>query len=44
LLEQAGHSDAAHDAYLRAARTTASLPEQRYLTRRAAQLRKIFPR
>ncbi|TDB68301.1 RNA polymerase sigma factor, partial [Micromonospora sp. KC721] len=42
LLEQAGHSDAAHDAYLRAARTTASLPEQRYLTRRAAQLRKIF--
>ncbi|MFI5955312.1 RNA polymerase sigma factor [Cryptosporangium sp. NPDC051539] len=39
LLEQAGLPDAAHAAYLRAARTTASLPEQRYLTRRAAQLR-----
>jgi RNA polymerase sigma factor (sigma-70 family) len=39
LLEQAGDPDAAHDSYLRAARLTASLPEQRYLTRRAAQLR-----
>jgi RNA polymerase sigma factor (sigma-70 family) len=39
LLEQAGDHDAARDGYLRAARMTASLPEQRYLTRRAAKLR-----
>jgi predicted RNA polymerase sigma factor len=39
LLEQAGDHDAARDRYLRAARMTASLPEQRYLTRRAAELR-----
>jgi predicted RNA polymerase sigma factor len=39
LLEQAGDLTAAHDSYLRAARMTASLPEQRYLTRRAAELR-----
>ncbi|WP_372511871.1 RNA polymerase sigma factor [Frankia umida] len=39
LLEQAGDPDAARESYLRAAQMTASLPEQRYLTRRAAQLR-----
>jgi predicted RNA polymerase sigma factor len=39
LLEQAGDPDAARESYLRAARITASLPEQRYLTRRAARLR-----
>jgi RNA polymerase sigma factor (sigma-70 family) len=39
LLEQAGEHTAARDCYLRAARMTASLPEQRYLTRRAARLR-----
>ena len=38
LLEQAGDHSAARDCYLRAARMTASLPEQRYLTRRAARL------
>jgi predicted RNA polymerase sigma factor len=38
LLELAGEPDAARDAYLRAARMTASLPEQRYLTLRAARL------
>jgi len=38
LLELAGDSDAAREAYLRAARTTASLPEQRYLQVRAARL------
>ncbi len=39
LLEQAGDPDAARESYLRAARAAASLPEQRYLTRRAAALR-----
>ncbi|WP_030438354.1 RNA polymerase sigma factor [Actinoplanes subtropicus] len=39
LLEQAGDHDAARACYLRAARMTASLPEQHYLTRRAAELR-----
>jgi RNA polymerase sigma factor (sigma-70 family) len=39
LLEQAGRPDDARESYLRAARRTASLPEQRYLTRRAARLR-----
>ncbi|MEH1128015.1 RNA polymerase sigma factor [Micromonospora sp. CPCC 206061] len=39
LLELSGDLPAARDGYLRAARMTASLPEQRYLTRRAAQLR-----
>jgi predicted RNA polymerase sigma factor len=39
LLELAGDHNAARDSYLRAARMTASLPEQRYLTRRAAELR-----
>ncbi|MER7455911.1 DUF6596 domain-containing protein [Micromonospora sp. NPDC126480] len=38
LLEQYGDLPAARAGYLRAARMTASLPEQRYLTRRAAQL------
>ncbi len=38
LLELAGEPDAARDAYLRAARLTGSLPEQHYLTLRAARL------
>jgi RNA polymerase sigma factor (sigma-70 family) len=38
LLEMAGEPTAARDAYLRAARMTASLPEQRYLGLRAARL------
>jgi RNA polymerase sigma factor (sigma-70 family) len=36
LLELAGDRPAAHAAYLKAARMTASVPEQRYLTLRAA--------
>ena len=36
LLERAGHTDRAHDAYLRAAAMTTSVPEQRYLTMRAS--------
>ena len=36
--EAAGHSNTARDCYLRAAEMTASLPEQRYLTLRAAAL------
>jgi predicted RNA polymerase sigma factor len=36
LLELAGDRPAAHSAYLKAARMTASVPEQRYLTLRAA--------
>jgi RNA polymerase sigma factor (sigma-70 family) len=43
LLEQAGDPKAARESYLRAARMTASLPEQRYLTRRAAQLLRAVP-
>jgi predicted RNA polymerase sigma factor len=39
LLERAGEHDAARECYLRAARLTDNLPEQRYLTRRAAALR-----
>jgi len=39
LLEQAGHPEAARESYQRAAQITASLPEQRYLTHRAALLR-----
>ncbi|WP_426503146.1 RNA polymerase sigma factor [Dactylosporangium sp. McL0621] len=39
LLELTGEPAAARDCYLRAARMTASLPEQRYLTLRAARLR-----
>jgi RNA polymerase sigma factor (sigma-70 family) len=38
LLDRAGDPDAAREAYLRAARGTANLPEQRYLTLRAARL------
>ncbi len=38
LLELAGDTAAAQDAYRLAARTTASLPEQRYLALRAARL------
>jgi RNA polymerase sigma factor (sigma-70 family) len=39
LLEQAGDLEAARESYLRAVTLTASLPEQRYLTHRAARLR-----
>lgn len=39
LLERAGDTAAARECYLRAAGLTASVPEQRYLTLRAAQLR-----
>jgi len=39
LLERAGELAAARTAYLAAARTTASEPEQRYLTLRATRLR-----
>jgi hypothetical protein len=35
---RAGDPGAARESYLRAARMTASLPEQHYLTRRAARL------
>jgi RNA polymerase sigma factor (sigma-70 family) len=38
LLERAGEADQAHECYLRAARATASLPEQRYLLVRASRL------
>jgi RNA polymerase sigma factor (sigma-70 family) len=38
LLELAGEPEAAREAYLRAARLTASQPEQHYLTLRAARL------
>jgi len=38
LLEQAGDTAAARESYLRAAKMTASVPEQRYLTLRAARL------
>jgi RNA polymerase sigma factor (sigma-70 family) len=43
LLEQSGDPHAARECYLRAATMTASLPEQRYLTRRAALLRALPP-
>ena len=43
LLEQAGNLTAARDAYERAARATASRPEQLYLAMRAANLRKPPP-
>jgi predicted RNA polymerase sigma factor len=36
LLERAGDRAGAHAAYLRAAATTTSVPEQRYLTLRAS--------
>ena len=38
LLELAGDTGAARERYLAAARRTTSLPEQRYLERRAARL------
>jgi RNA polymerase sigma factor (sigma-70 family) len=38
LLERAGDMAAARESYLKAAKMTASLPEQRYLTLRAARL------
>jgi RNA polymerase sigma factor (sigma-70 family) len=41
LLEQAGDPHAARESYLRAARMTASLPEQRYLTHRAALVQRL---
>jgi RNA polymerase sigma factor (sigma-70 family) len=44
LLERAGETAAARHSYLRAARMTASVPEQRYLARRAARLRSPEPR
>ena len=43
LLEQAGDTTAARDAYLRAAKMTANLPEQRYLELRAARLHQPAP-
>jgi predicted RNA polymerase sigma factor len=43
LLEQSGHPEAARESYQRAAQITASLPEQRYLTHRAALLRALPP-
>jgi predicted RNA polymerase sigma factor len=38
LLDRAGSPAAARQAYLRAARGTSNLPEQRFLTLRAARL------
>jgi predicted RNA polymerase sigma factor len=43
LLERAGDTSAARMSYLRAAEMTASLPEQRYLTLRAARLHHPAP-
>ena len=43
LLERVGDTVAACEAYLRAARMSASLPEQRYLARRAARLHHLTP-
>jgi RNA polymerase sigma factor (sigma-70 family) len=43
LLERAGDPVAARESYLRAAAVTASLPEQRYLTVRAARLHQLPP-
>ncbi|HEY6594527.1 MAG TPA: DUF6596 domain-containing protein [Asanoa sp.] len=43
LLERAGDADAARECYVRAARRTASLPEQRYLMLRAARLHQPGP-
>jgi predicted RNA polymerase sigma factor len=39
VLEQAGRTATARESYLRAAKMTASLAEQRYLDLRAARLR-----
>jgi predicted RNA polymerase sigma factor len=44
LLERAGDVVAARESYLRAARMTASVPEQRYLALRAARLHRFTPR
>jgi RNA polymerase sigma factor (sigma-70 family) len=43
LLERAGDTGAARESYLRAAEMTASLPEQRHLTLRAARLPRPAP-
>jgi RNA polymerase sigma factor (sigma-70 family) len=43
LLERAGEMVAARESYLRAARMTASVPEQRYLALRAARLHRLTP-
>ncbi len=43
LLERADDTTAARESYLKAARMTASVPEQRYLTLRAAKLRQPAP-
>jgi len=43
LLEQTGDTTAARHSYLRAARLTANLPEQRYLELRAARLHQLRP-
>jgi RNA polymerase sigma factor (sigma-70 family) len=43
LLERAGDTTAARDSYFRAAKMTASLPEQRYLELRAARLHHPAP-
>ncbi|WP_052568301.1 DUF6596 domain-containing protein [Ktedonobacter racemifer] len=43
LLERAGDTVAARESYLRAARMTASVPEQRYLAIRAARLHHLTP-
>ena len=44
LLEQVGDLAGARESYARAARMTASLPEQRYLTLRAASVRAVVER
>ena len=43
LLERGGDTVAARESYLRAARMTASVPEQRYLALRAARLHHLAP-
>ena len=43
LLERGGNTVAARESYLRAARMTASAPEQRYLALRAARLHQPGP-
>jgi predicted RNA polymerase sigma factor len=43
LLERGGGTVAARESYLRAARMTASAPEQRYLALRAARLHQPGP-
>ena len=42
LLERAGNTAAARESYRQAARATASTPEQRYLTQRAARLHQLL--